>query len=265
MNEGATLRLHHIFSEDGRAVVVAADHGAIAGPLRGIESPLELVRLCAQGGADAILAHKGFVRAGLEGWGRGVGLILRMSGGFTTLGGRFEEELLYDVDDALLWGADAAAITVKFGHVREGEFIKAAARLVSGCERRGVPVMIEAMAFEKGRQALRADALAVALRAAEEIGASFIKAPMPENIEDFARVARGSHVPILLLGGEQRDSLQALFENVARALELGAAGVAMGRNIWGQPDALGVLEAVVGLAHRGWGVEKALARVRNIA
>ncbi len=40
MNEGATLRLRHIFSEDGRAVVVAADHGAIAGPLRGIASPL---------------------------------------------------------------------------------------------------------------------------------------------------------------------------------------------------------------------------------
>jgi DhnA family fructose-bisphosphate aldolase class Ia len=70
VNEGATLRLRHIFSEGDVAVVVAADHGAIAGPLRGIESPLELVRLCAQGGADAILAHKGFVRAGLEGWGR---------------------------------------------------------------------------------------------------------------------------------------------------------------------------------------------------
>lgn len=263
MNEGARLRLGHIFSEDGRAVVVAADHGAIAGPLKGIESPLELVRLCAQGGADAILAHRGFVRAGLEGWRRGLGFILRASGGFTTLGGRFEEELLCGAGDALFWGADAAAVTVKFGHAREGEFIRAAARLVSGCERRGLPVMVEALAFEGGRPLVRADALAVALRAAEEIGASFIKAPMPEHIEDFAQVARGSHVPVLLLGGEQRESLRALFEDIAAALDLGAAGIAMGRNIWGQPDAQGVLEAVVGLVHGGWEVEKATAHVRR--
>jgi DhnA family fructose-bisphosphate aldolase class Ia len=264
MNEGERLRLGHIFSHDGRAVVVAADHGAIAGPLRGIESPGDLVRLCSQGGADAILAHRGFVRAGLGEWGGGLGFVLRTSGGFTTLGGRFEEEILCDADDALFWGADAAAVTVKFGHAREGEFIKAAARLVSDCGRRGLPVMIEAMAFEEGRQSLRAEALAVALRAAEEIGASFIKAPMPEKIEDFTQMTRGSHVPILLLGGERRDSLDTLFGTIAAALERGAAGIAMGRNIWGQPDAPGVLEGVVGLVHGGWNVEKALARVRNI-
>jgi class I fructose-bisphosphate aldolase len=259
MNEGARLRMGHIFSEDGRAVVVAADHGAIAGPLKGIESPVELVRLCARGGADAILAHKGFVRTGMEGWERGLGLILRVSGGFTTLGGRFEEELLCGAEDALFWGADAAAVTVKFGHTREGEFIRAAARLVSACDRRGLPVMIEAMAFEEGRQSVRADALAVALRAAEELGAAFIKAPMPEKIEDFARAACGSHVPILLLGGERRDSLRTLFDDIARALERGASGIAMGRNIWGHPDALGVLKGVVGLVHGGWEVEKALS------
>jgi len=263
MSEGARFRLRHIFGEDGRAVVVAADHGAIAGPLRGIESPLELVRLCSQGGADAVLAHRGFVRAGMEGWGRGLGLVLRASGGFTTLGGRFEEEILFDGADALFWGADAVAVTVKFGHAREGEFIRAAARLVSSCERRGLPVMIEAMAFEEGKQSARADALAVALRAAEEIGASFIKAPMPENVGDFSRVARGSHVPILLLGGERRDSLEELFTDVARALELGAAGIAMGRNIWGQPDALGVLGAAAGLVHGGWGVDRAIARLER--
>lgn len=263
MNEGAVLRLRHIFAEDGRAVVVAADHGAIAGPLCGLETPREVVSLCARGGADALLVHRGFVRAGLDTWTRNLGLVLRVSGGFTTLGGRFEEELLESADTALFWGADAAAITVKFGHEREGEFIKNAACLVSACERCGLPVMIEAMAFKAGHQSFEADALALALRAAEELGASFIKAPMPEHIEDFARVARGSHVPILLLGGEKRDSLKPLFEDIAKALDKGAAGIAMGRNIWGQPDAAMVLEAVVGLVHREWDVEKALKFIGN--
>jgi len=263
MNEGMTLRLRNIFAADGRAVVVAADHGAIAGPLPGIESPESLAALCARGGADAVLAHRGFVRVALGGWGRGLGLILRMSGGFTTLGGRFEEEPLGDAEDVVFWGADAAAITVKFGHAREGEFIRNAARLISGCERRGIPAMIEAMAFKGGAQSIDAEALAVAIRSAEELGATFIKAPLPERPREFARVIRGSHVPVLILGGEKLESLEALFGAIAGAMEYGAAGVAMGRNIWGQDDADGVLEATVGLVHGGWGVDAALAHLRS--
>lgn len=262
MNEGMTLRLRRIFAGDGRAVVVAADHGAIAGPLPGIESPADLVVLCARGGADAILAHRGFVRAALDGWERGIGLILRLSGGFTTLGGKFEEEPIGDAEDAVFWDADAAAATVKFGHIREGEFIRNAARLVSACERRSIPTMIEAMAFREGRPSMDSEALAVAIRSAEELGASFIKAPLPERPQEFSRVIRGSHVPVLILGGEKLDALEALFSAVAQAMDMGAAGVAMGRNIWGQNDAVGVLEAMVGVVHGGWGVDAALAHLR---
>lgn len=262
MSEGTMLRLRRIFAADGRAVVVAADHGAIAGPLPGIESPESLAALCARGGADAMLAHRGFVRAALGGWVRGLGLILRMSGGFTTLGGRFEEELLGDAEDAVFWGADAAAITVKFGHARESEFIRNAARLVSSCERRGIPTMIEAMAFKGGAQSLDTDALALVVRSAEELGASFIKAALPERSREFSRVIRGSHVPVLILGGEKLDSLETLFGAIAGAMEDGAVGVAMGRNIWGQADSIGVLEATVGLVHEGWGVDAALEHLR---
>lgn len=265
MNEGMTLRMRRIFAEDGRAVVVAVDHGAIAGPLAGIESPRNLVTLCGSGGADALLAHRGFVRAALEGWGRELGLILRLSGGFTTLGGKFEEELIGDAEDAATWGADAAAVTVKFGHAREGEFIRNAAHLSSDCERHGLPVMIEAMAVQEGKQTFGAESLAVAVRAAEELGAAFIKAPLSERPQEFSRVIRGSHVPVLILGGEKLDSLEALFASIAGALEQGAAGVAMGRNIWGQKDAVGVLEATVGLVHGGWGVDAALAHMRSRA
>ncbi len=203
------------------------------------------------------------MRAALGAWERGLGLILRMSGGFTTLGGRFEEEPLGEAEDAVFWGADAAAITVKFGHAREGELIRNAARLVSSCERRGIPTMIEVMALKGGAPSLDAEALAVAVRSAEELGGTFIKAPLPERRREFARVIRGSHVPVLILGGEKLDSLEALFGAIAGAMDDGAAGVAMGRNIWGQDEAVGVLEATVGLVHGGWGVDTALAHLHE--
>lgn len=265
MHEGMILRLRHIFSKDGRAVVVAADHGAIAGPLPGIESPADLALLCAQGGADALLVHKGFLRAALPNWSRELGIILRESGGFTTLGGKFEEQLIGTAKDAVFWDADASAITVKFGHEHEGEVIRHAASLISECEQFSIPVMIEAIPFLDGAQSWDPEALAVATRAAEELGASFIKAPLPLRPKDLSKVLRGSHVPVLILGGEKLDSLEALFTGVAQSLECGAAGVAMGRNIWGQNDAVGVLEAIVGIVHEGWGVDNALAHLKTRA
>ena len=86
------MRLNSIFRSDGRAVIVAIDHGAIAGPIPGIVKPAPLMRSCVAGGADAVLTTRGFVRASIQEWSPATALILRLTGGFTVLGGRFEEE-----------------------------------------------------------------------------------------------------------------------------------------------------------------------------
>ena len=67
---GRDIRMGQIFRKnDGRSVVVALDHGGIAGPLAGIEEPREVVRACVAGGADAILATRGVVKASPGGMG----------------------------------------------------------------------------------------------------------------------------------------------------------------------------------------------------
>ena len=80
------------------------------------DSSAEVVRACREGGADAILATRGVVSAAAGEWDRTLSVILRLSGGFTVLGGKFEEELISSVETALLFGAAGAAVTVKFGH-----------------------------------------------------------------------------------------------------------------------------------------------------
>jgi len=81
MTPGKTLRFNQIFRKsDGRAVIVAIDHGGIAGPIQGILKPAPLIRLCLEGGADSILTTRGFgTAAGGEG-DRGMALILRLTG-----------------------------------------------------------------------------------------------------------------------------------------------------------------------------------------
>ncbi len=89
MNTGKSVRLASIFRRDtGRTVIVALDHGGIAGPMPGIVKPAEVVRACREGGADAILATRGVVSAAAGEWDRSLAIVMRLTGGFTVLGGQ---------------------------------------------------------------------------------------------------------------------------------------------------------------------------------
>jgi DhnA family fructose-bisphosphate aldolase class Ia len=262
MNPGKTLRLNSIFRKaDGRSVIVAIDHGGIAGPIQGIQKPAPLIRACLEGGADSILTTRGFLKASAAEWDRGLSLILRLTGGFTTLGGRFEEEMISSPEAALMYGAAGAAVTVKFGHAREGEFARQASLAADACERWGLPLMIEAMAKGKDLKSGDPEGIKLASRAAQEIGADIVKTYYTGDPESFHQVVEGCPAPIVILGGEKMDTLQEVFDAVWHSLQAGAAGVAIGRNIWQHPSPQAMVEAMVGVVHDGWSVKQALAHL----
>ncbi len=150
---GLPIRMNRILDrKDSRSVIVAIDHGGIAGPVKGIEKPAEVIRDCVAAGADAVLATRGVVSASLGEWNRGTGIVLRLTGGFTVLGGGFEEELICTPATAVTYGADCVAMTVKFGHRREGDFTRQASLAIGECQNLGMPVMIEAMAKAEGKK-----------------------------------------------------------------------------------------------------------------
>lgn len=256
---GKSIRMNRILNKsDGRTVIVAVDHGGIAGPVKGIENPACVVRDCVAAGADAILATRGLVRASLGAWDRGTSIILRLTGGFTVLGGGFEEELICEPSTAIAYGADGVAMTVKFGHRREGDFTKQASLAVSDCELLGLPVMIEAMAKMEGKKSNDPENIRLAARAAQEIGADIVKTYYTGDPDSFRRVVEGCPVPIVILGGEKNDSLKSLFEDVYWSLQAGGAGIAIGRNIWAQGRTRAMVEAMSGLVHSGWTVDQAI-------
>ena len=262
MTAGKTLRMNALFPRgDGRSVIVAIDHGGIAGPIQGIGKPAPLLKACAQGGADAILTTRGFVRASVQEWRPSLALVLRLTGGFTVLGGRFEEEMISSPETALAYAASCAAVTVKFGHDREGEFIRQASLTADACDRWGMPLMIEAMARGKDMKPTDLPGVKLAARAAQEIGADIVKSYYTGDPDSFREVVEGCPVPIVILGGEKTESLEQVFTEVHDSLQAGAAGVAIGRNIWQHANPRAMVEAMVGLVHEGWTVQQALAHL----
>jgi len=259
MTPGKQLRMSSIFrKEDGKSVIIAIDHGGVAGPLQGIVKPASVMKACVQGGADAILTTRGFVKASIDEWHRSTALILRLTGGFTVLGGGFEEELISTPETALFFGASGVAVTVKFGHKKEGEFIKKASQVADSCERWGLPLMIEAMTRDMDIVPTDPDGVKLASRAAQEIGADIVKTYYTGDIESFRGVVEGCPAPVVILGGKKTESLKDVFQDVYDSLRAGAAGIAIGRNIWQHENTRAVVEAMVSLVHEGWSVKQAL-------
>jgi DhnA family fructose-bisphosphate aldolase class Ia len=259
MSVGKSVRLASIFRRGtGRTVIVALDHGGIAGPIEGIVKPAETVRACREGGADSILATRGVVNASAGEWDRSMSVILRLTGGFTVLGGRFEEELISSAETALAFGAAAAAVTVKFGHEREGDFTRQASFVADSCLRWGLPLMVEATAKGKDLKPTDARGVSLASRAAQEIGADIVKTHYTGDPESFRAVVEGCPAPVVILGGEKSDTVEQVFTDVYWAMQAGAKGVAIGRNVWQHGRTKAMVEALVGIVHGNWTVRQAM-------
>lgn len=262
MDVGKKLRMNSLFRKDtGNCVCVAVDHGGIAGPMEGLNAPGPLIRSCIKGRADCILTTRGFARAAIDEWDRSIALVLRLTGGFTVLGGVFEEEMISSPRTALEYGADGAAVTVKFGHPREGEVIKNASLVADECNRWGLPVMIESMAKKKDMPSADPEGIKLAARAAMEIGADMVKTYYTGDVETFGKVIEGCQIPVVILGGEKNNSLEEVFNDVYYSMQAGARGIAIGRNIWQYKNTTAMVEAMAGLVHEKWTVKQAMKHI----
>lgn len=254
-----------LFATDGRSLVVAMDHGAIIGPKGSLAHPAEMVEKVMAGKPDAILTTKGMLRATHQVLDPDVGVILRISGGFTMLGNPadFQDRIISSVDQALKYGADGVAITVKYGHPNEGEFIEAASFIADECSDWGVPLMVEVWpAGPNVEQPSDLKAVKLGARAAAEIGADIVKTYYTGSPETFAEVTDGCPIPVVILGGE-KGSTEELFATIETALSVGGAGVAMGRNVWGHDHPDRMVRAISGLVHEGWSAERAVASLEE--
>jgi DhnA family fructose-bisphosphate aldolase class Ia len=259
-------RLGRILAADGRALVLAMDHGAIAGPMPGIESPERALERASRAGVDAVLLTRGALEAGWASLEPRVGVILRLTGGFTLLTDpqNFEERILGSAEDALFLAADAVAATVKFGHPREGDFMAQAGLLAAGCARWNLPLMIEVMVRGERAKAMgETEALALACRSAAELGADLVKAPFPGSVQAMERVSKGCPVPILVLGGEKDPDPGNLIHLVDQALAGGAAGVCMGRNLFGSPNPVALIGLLRELIHAAGDAEELAEAARS--
>lgn len=242
-------RLHH-HSEAG-LMVTPLDHSVSDGPLVPRGSSLDrLVGQLAAGGADAIVLHKGSVRLLDPSRLDRMSLIIHLSASTAQAADPDAKYLVTGVEEALALGADAVSVHVNVGSTDERQQIADLGRVSRDCERWNLPLL--AMMYARGpgvTDPQDVELIRHAVTVAADLGADLVKTVCPRSVADLLDVTAACPVPVLVAGGAARGSEDQVMDFVRNALAGGAAGVAMGRNIFQSADPRQLTRRVAALVH----------------
>jgi len=173
---GKKIRIERIINrESGNTVIVPMDHGVSMGPIEGLKNLAETVNAVAEGGANAVVLHKGVVGFGHRGYGKDVGLIIHLSASTSLSPDPNEKVLVCTVEEAIKLGADAVSVHVNVGSKTEAEQLRKLGEISRVAAEWGMPLL--AMMYPRGEGINQFDEKAVALaaRVGAELGADIVK------------------------------------------------------------------------------------------
>ena len=256
---GKNIRMERIIDrKSGNAVIVPMDHGISIGPTQGLIDMKTTVNEVVEGGATAVLMHKGIVPQGHRTSGHDVGLILHLSAS-TDIGVNSNSKVLVaTVEEALKLGADAVSMHINVGAETEPQMMQDLGMISRQCIEWGMPLI--AMAYPRGpkiENSFDPHAVAHAARVAMELGADIVKCSYTGDIDSFREVVRGTMVPVVIAGGPKMDSDMDILNMVHDSLEAGGHGVSIGRNIFQHQNVRGIMRAVSDIVLEGASVEEA--------
>lgn len=246
MDWGMKNRLSRIIKEDGKTVMLAVDHGYFMGPTTKLEDPRRTIEPLYPY-ADAIMLTRGVLRNCVNPeW--NTAIVLRVSGGVSILKEDLSDETITtSVKEAIRLNASAVALSIFVGTEHEHQTLANLAKLVDECEDYGIPVLAVTAV---GKELEKRDAryLSLACRIAAELGARFIKTYYCEN---FEKVSSSTPVPLVIAGGPKLNTELDVFNLTYNAIDKGAAGVDMGRNIWQNEHPVAMIRAIRAIVHEG--------------
>lgn len=247
------LRMSRLFNgPSGRIFVVPMDHSVTTGPIVDRSGGMNcLVGRLASNGVDAVVLHKGTVRHLDPGSFASLALVVHLSVSTVHAPDPDAKYLVTGVEEAVRLGADAVSVHVNLGSNDERRQIADLGAVAEGCDRWNVPLL--AMVYPRGPHIVdphEPDLVAHSAALAADLGADIVKTVHARSTGAMADIVRGCPIPVVVAGGPALADTDDALAQVKAALDSGAAGVAMGRNVFQADDPAAVAQRVAGLVHR---------------
>ncbi|MFI5415769.1 MAG: 3-hydroxy-5-phosphonooxypentane-2,4-dione thiolase [Nitrososphaerales archaeon] len=253
MDWGLKNRLAKIIKpQNRRGVMLAVDHGYFLGPTERLEVPRKTIAPLLPF-ADSLMLTRGVLRTSVDA-NFPVPVVLRVSGGASIIGKDLSNETITtSVKEAIRLNVSALAMSIFIGAPHEHESLVSLGNLVNEGEEYGIPVLAVTAV---GKELEKRDAryLGLACRMAAEFGAHLVKTYYCEN---FEKVVTACPVPVIIAGGPKLATELDVFNLTYDALQAGASGVDMGRNIWQNDHPVAMIKAVRAIVHQKVTVKEA--------
>jgi len=273
MNPGKQIRMARLFSpKSKRMVLVTMDHGICINPIKEISDPSKVIREIVEGGADAMLLTPGIANLAYQELVGKASLMVRIDGTATSIGPDLtNDELIGSVESALRMGADAVATFGVIGVPREAQLSHKISMVSEECERLGMPQMTEMIPqdmlkhqfADRAKREWPSDPQVVkySARVAAELGADIVKGYYTGDSDTFRQVIEYCPVPYVVLSGPASNDPEVFLKFVREAMDCGAKGVSVGRNVWTYKDPTALTRAICRIVHDDASIEEALREI----
>ncbi|MFT5464958.1 MAG: DhnA family fructose-bisphosphate aldolase class Ia [Verrucomicrobiales bacterium] len=249
-------RLAQFFQNDGKTVILPIDHG-MAIPVPGLENPGKLIRSVKEF-VDGFVVNLGVAAACRKDL-KGSGVCLRIDVYKPDVeDGAYR---IYGVDEAEAVDAGAMMHMLFPGHPNEVEISRDCCEAIADGFAGEMPTIIEALPCGLGMSNDYTVAkIDFAVRQAAELGADVVKTayPVGATVAEFKKIVDACFVPVIVLGGAAMGDDKALLSMVKNAMDAGAVGIAVGRNVWQHPSPKLIAKKLHAVVHEGASVAKAL-------
>jgi len=264
-NIGKAIRLERIFNRNTeRTIIVPLDHGVSVGPIQGLVDLRRTVNHVVEGGANAVLMHKGLIRCGHRGSGKDIGLILHLSASTSLSPYPNAKTLVGTVEDAIRLGADCLSVHVNLGDEAEARMLCDFGHVTSMAAQWGIPVL--AMVYARGPKIPNQydkEIIKHCARVGVELGADVVKVCYTGDPDSFSEVAEACCVPVVIAGGEKMDNARDIIKMAHDSVLAGGRGLSIGRNIFQAADPRRLVATLKGVVHDDWEMDQALDFLNN--
>jgi predicted phospho-2-dehydro-3-deoxyheptonate aldolase len=260
MMMGKRIRMERILNRDtSRTVIVPMDHGVTVGPIKGLTDMKTAVDNVVNGGANAIIVHKGIVRVGHRQSGKDIGLIVHLSASTSLSPDPLGKVPVCTVEEAIKLGADGVSIHVNLGAPDDDAMLTHFGEVSDKCMEWGIPLV--AMMYTRGEKITSeydVRHIKHAARVGAELGADIVKVNFTGSARSFAEVTEGCPVPVVIAGGEKMESDRDILDMVEMSVKAGGAGVSIGRNAFQHHSPTAMVKAICLVVHEGVPARKAV-------
>lgn len=255
---GTMRRLGRLFHpQSAKAVFLALDHGASEGMIPGLAELPTLVAGLTELPVQGVVFNKGLARASVGSIDLGKNVFINLSAGTKHGLPTYNQSIVCSVNEALRLGADAVSVLVNIGNDLEDRMLTDFGMVTDEAHALGIPVM--ATIYARGGQIvneLDSSLIAHCIRLGGELGADVVSVPYSGDPESFALAVACCPVPVMATGGPNQPDWKSFKAQIAEVMGTGAAGVALGRNIFQHPEPLAALAEICELVHAPPAAEK---------